>query len=236
MNLGIFSLSLSVADLAASRAFYEKLGFAVIGGDPSHNYLMMASGHTKIGLFQGMFEHNTLTFNPTDVRGIQKHLKVQGIELLAEADEDTTGPAHMTLLDPDNNPILFDQHDDDFMAALHAGEIGWVDLTVPNAERVRDFYAEVVGWAPQPVPVDDHEDYNMTHMGQPVTGVCHQKGVNAGLPAQWMVYFKVADLAAALEKVAAQGGTVLRQPTPETGGYAVIQDPAGAICALMSAV
>ncbi|MEM8884972.1 MAG: VOC family protein [Planctomycetota bacterium] len=122
MNLGNFSVSLAVRDIAASRAFYETLGFEVIGGDQAQNWLILRNGTTKIGLFQGMFDRNTLTFNPgwdddgkpletfTDVRAIQKRLKEGGIALTQEADESTEGPAHLVLLDPDGNPVLFDQH------------------------------------------------------------------------------------------------------------------------------
>jgi catechol 2,3-dioxygenase-like lactoylglutathione lyase family enzyme len=110
MNLGTFSISLAVKDIKASRAFYERLGFAAFDGDEAQNWLMLRNGDTKIGLFQGMFEANTLTFNPPDVRGIQKALKAGGATLVLEADESTTGPAHAMLLDPDGNPILLDQH------------------------------------------------------------------------------------------------------------------------------
>lgn len=122
MPLGAFSISLAVKDIAASRAFYEKLGFSVSGGNQAQNWLILKSGTTVIGLFQGMFPSNTLTFNPgwdqnaqpvdefTDVRDIQKHLKAEGLALAAEADESTTGPAHLMLIDPDGNPVLFDQH------------------------------------------------------------------------------------------------------------------------------
>lgn len=122
MQLGAFSVSLAVKDLAASRAFYEKLGFATLGGDASQNWLILKNGDVVIGLFQGMFEKNMLTFNPgwdqnakpvptfTDVREIQKRLKAQGLALTTEADESTTGPAHLVVVDPDGNPILIDQH------------------------------------------------------------------------------------------------------------------------------
>jgi catechol 2,3-dioxygenase-like lactoylglutathione lyase family enzyme len=122
MKLGAFSLSLAVKDLAASRAFYEKLGFNTLGGDASQGWLILKNGECVIGLFQGMFEKNMLTFNPgwdsnaqpldefTDVREIQKRLKAQGIQPMQEADESTTGPAHFVVVDPDGNPILFDQH------------------------------------------------------------------------------------------------------------------------------
>ncbi|MFZ1400492.1 MAG: VOC family protein [Candidatus Promineifilaceae bacterium] len=122
MELGAFSISLAVKDLEVSRAFYEKLGFTVFGGDPAHHYLMMKNGDHVIGLFQGMFDKNILTFNPgwsqaaenldsfTDVRDLQKALKAQGVELNEEADETTSGPAYFTLVDPDGNPILVDQH------------------------------------------------------------------------------------------------------------------------------
>lgn len=122
MNLGNFSLSLAVKDIEASRAFYRKLGFEVFGGDASQGWLIMKSPSCVIGLFQGMFEKNTLTFNPgwdsegktledfTDVREIQKALKAEGVEVLSEADETASGPASCIVLDPDGNPILIDQH------------------------------------------------------------------------------------------------------------------------------
>lgn len=122
MDLGNFSVSLSVQDIAVSRAFYEKLGFTQVGGEQSQNWLIMQNGTATIGLFQGMFEGNILTFNPgwdrdgnnidpfTDVRDIQQRLKQVGIELTVEANPDTTGPAHITLIDPDGNALLIDQH------------------------------------------------------------------------------------------------------------------------------
>ncbi|BDC50518.1 hypothetical protein F183_A28340 [Bryobacterales bacterium F-183] len=124
MTLGAFSVSLAVKDIAASRAFYEKLGFEQVMGDQSQNWLILRNGDTTIGLFQGMFEKNTLTFNPgwsgsaealsafSDVRELQQKVKEQGITPVAEADETTTGPASMVLIDPDGNPILIDQHVD----------------------------------------------------------------------------------------------------------------------------
>lgn len=122
MNLGAFSISLAVKDIAASKAFYEKLGFSVFHGDISQNWLILKNGDHIIGLFQGMFEKNILTFNPgwdqnaetlasfTDVRELQRMLKARGLELSSEADEHTTGPASLMLVDPDGNPILLDQH------------------------------------------------------------------------------------------------------------------------------
>ncbi len=122
MELGAFSVSLAVKDLSASRAFYEKLGFTRFGGDVEQNYLIMKNGDTVIGLFQGMFESNILTFNPgwdaganalenfDDVREIQKALKAGGVSLMSEADEGTTGPASLMVNDPDGNMILIDQH------------------------------------------------------------------------------------------------------------------------------
>ena len=122
MDLGAFSVSLSVKDLAASQAFYEKLGFQPVGGDASQNWLILRNGDHVIGLFQGMFDKNILTFNPgwdqqgnetnpfTDVREIQETLKARGVELTREADESGEGPASLTLIDPDGNPILIDQH------------------------------------------------------------------------------------------------------------------------------
>jgi lactoylglutathione lyase len=122
MKLGAFSVSLSVKDIHASKTFYENLGFSDLGGDISQNWLIMKNENCIIGLFQGMFEKNILTFNPgwdenaknldsfTDVREIQRHLKERGIPLQAEADESTEGPAHIMLEDPDGNQILVDQH------------------------------------------------------------------------------------------------------------------------------
>ena len=122
MKLGAFSVSLSVKDLSASKRFYETLGFSVFGGDMAKNYLIMKNGDALIGLFQGMFENNILTFNPgwdqnagavegyTDVRDIQKKLKQEGVAFNTEADESTTGPASFIITDPDGNAILVDQH------------------------------------------------------------------------------------------------------------------------------
>lgn len=122
MDLGAFSFSLAVTDLAASQAFYEQFGFTVFGGVAAENWLILKNGEAAIGLFQGMFERNTLTFNPgwdsnatrrdefTDIRDLQRQLKAQGVQLVAEADETTTGPAFLMALDPDGNPVLVDQH------------------------------------------------------------------------------------------------------------------------------
>lgn len=121
MDLGAFSISLTVKDLRASRAFYEKLGFEVTGGSEEESYLILINGETIIGLFLGMFEKNILTFNPgltnkkerleefTDVREIQRRLKEQGVDLTSEVDESTSGAGSITLVDPDGNPILIDQ-------------------------------------------------------------------------------------------------------------------------------
>jgi lactoylglutathione lyase len=121
MELGVFSVSLAVKDLQASKAFYEKLGFTVFAGN-GQNWQILKNGTTVIGLFQGMFEKNILTFNPgwdndaqvvdgfTDVRELQRQLKAQGVTLMTEADETTTGPASFIAVDPDGNPILVDQH------------------------------------------------------------------------------------------------------------------------------
>ncbi|WP_341227008.1 VOC family protein [uncultured Arcticibacterium sp.] len=122
MKLGAFSISLAVKDIHKSKAFYEKLGFTYKGGNIDQNWIVLRNENTVIGLFQGMFEGNIITFNPgwdsdaqnleefDDVRAIQNQLKAQGIELTGEADETTTGPAHITLTDPDGNNILIDQH------------------------------------------------------------------------------------------------------------------------------
>jgi catechol 2,3-dioxygenase-like lactoylglutathione lyase family enzyme len=114
MELGQFSLSLAVKDIHASLAFYQKLGFELYDDHRDQNWVILKNGNTVIGLFQGMFEKNLLTFVPKDVRGIQKHLKANGVKLDSEADESTTGPAYITLTDPDGNPIMFDQHDPDY--------------------------------------------------------------------------------------------------------------------------
>ncbi|MFE4429247.1 VOC family protein [Peribacillus butanolivorans] len=122
MKLGAFSVSLSVKDINKSKSFYENLGFQVFGGDITQNWLIMKNESCIIGLFQGMFEKNILTFNPgwnenaenlnsfTDIRDIQNQLKENGIKILSEADETTVGPASFTIEDPDGNPILVDQH------------------------------------------------------------------------------------------------------------------------------
>ena len=109
MDLGTFSVSLAVEDLKRSRAFYEKLGFKVGGGEAKEKWLILRNGEAKIGLFEGMFESNILTFNPEDVRAIQKLLKSKGVAFLMEADEKSSGPAHAALADPDGNQILLDQ-------------------------------------------------------------------------------------------------------------------------------
>jgi lactoylglutathione lyase len=122
VKLGAFSVSLTVKDIYASKEFYENLGFQTLGGDISQNWLILKNENCIIGLFQGMFEKNILTFNPgwnekaenldsfTDVREIQKQLKEKGTKFLTEANEAGEGPAHFTIEDPDGNLILFDQH------------------------------------------------------------------------------------------------------------------------------
>jgi catechol 2,3-dioxygenase-like lactoylglutathione lyase family enzyme len=122
MTLGNFSVSLNVKDLAASRAFYEKLGFRIVGGQQERRYLIMQNGTTTIGLFQGMIPSNILTFNPgwdhtcatvpgfTDIRDLQREMQARGLTLSTLAEPDSTGPASLTLSDPDGNMILLDQH------------------------------------------------------------------------------------------------------------------------------
>ena len=122
MELGAFSISLAVKNLEASRAFYQKLGFEVVGGDPSQDWQILRNGDHTIGLFQGMFDKNILTFNPgwdahgnpiesfTDVRELQRRVEAQGVSLDSRADESATGPASFIAVDPDGNPILVDQH------------------------------------------------------------------------------------------------------------------------------
>lgn len=122
MQLGNFSVSLSVSDLQASKAFYGSLGFVPVGGDEEQRWIILRNGDCIVGLFQGMFEKNMLTFNPgwnaqcetlpefTDVRDLQRQLKSQGVSFASEADEGTSGPASFMIIDPDGNPILVDQH------------------------------------------------------------------------------------------------------------------------------
>lgn len=122
MKIGAFSISLNVKDLKRSQEFYEKLGFTIFAGNFDQNYLIMKNGDAIVGLFQGMFQNNILTFNPgwdqdcnlvegyDDVRAIQKNLKSKGVSFQTEADENTTGPAHFVIIDPDGNTILVDQH------------------------------------------------------------------------------------------------------------------------------
>ena len=122
MQLGAFSISLAVKDIQASKAFYEKFGFKAFGGNAEHKWLILKNGDHVIGLFQGMFEKNILTFNPgwnqdaqqlpafTDVRELQRQLKAQGVAFSTEADEQTSGPASFIAVDPDGNPVLVDQH------------------------------------------------------------------------------------------------------------------------------
>lgn len=122
MELGAFSVSLAVKDLGASREFYEKLGFSSHGGDASQGWLILKNGDCIVGLFQGMFDQNILTFNPgwdsdaqelpafTDIRELQRRFRNEGLTMTAEADENTTGPASFVMTDPDGNMILFDQH------------------------------------------------------------------------------------------------------------------------------
>lgn len=122
MELGAFSVSLTVKDIEASKAFYEKLGFVVFGGEQAQNWLILKNGDTVIGLFQGMFDRNMLTFNPgwdssadplgsfTDIRDVQRELKARGVAFLTEVDESGSGPSSFLVADPDGNPVLVDQH------------------------------------------------------------------------------------------------------------------------------
>jgi len=122
MNLGAFSISLTVKDIEVSKQFYEKLGFKVFGGDQAQNWLILKNGDHLVGLFQGMFDKNVLTFNPgwnnnaeklkefDDVRALQRQLKEKNVDFASEADENSVGPASFMVIDPDGNPILIDQH------------------------------------------------------------------------------------------------------------------------------
>ncbi len=113
-----------------------------------------------------------------------------------------------------------------------AGQIGWIDLTVPNADTARDFYAAVIGWKPEPVDMGGYADYNMTDpdSGTPVAGVCHRRGENAALPPVWMVYFTVPNLEASIKAALENGGAIVDGPR---GGFCILRDPAGAVAALV---
>ena len=119
---------------------------------------------------------------------------------------------------------------------MPVGSMGWIDLTAPNADKVRDFYSSVIGWKPENVAMDGYNDYNMTSpaTGEPNAGICHKQGVNANLPSVWMPYFIVADMDESISSVKNLGGKVLVEPKNMggQGRYAVIEDPAGAVCAL----
>lgn len=118
------------------------------------------------------------------------------------------------------------------------GSIAWTDLTVRNAQAIRDFYADVIGWQPEPFSMGEYADYTMAdpETGEPVAGICHSRGVNADLPPQWLIYVVVEDVDQAAERCVQFGGTVLRGPTSmgPASRYCVIQDPSGAVCALYS--
>lgn len=119
------------------------------------------------------------------------------------------------------------------MSQMAVGKVGWIDNTAENAGDLRKFYEAVIGWESEPVPVEDHEDFNMTVNGEPQAGICHRVGVNADVPPGWMVYFVVADLDASLQAVVAQGGSVIADRREGSGpGFAYIKDPGGAVCAL----
>jgi len=118
------------------------------------------------------------------------------------------------------------------------GSVGWIDLTVENASEIRDFYASVTGWHHSPVSMGDYDDFNMTApgSGEPKAGICHARGGNAGLPAQWLIYITVEDVDASAARCQKLGGSILSGPKNmgEMGRYCVIQDPAGAVCALFA--
>src|SRR5262245_38509790 len=121
------------------------------------------------------------------------------------------------------------------MSAADVGKIGWIDLSVPDAEALRDFYRDVVGWSAEGVEMGGYQDFCMSPPdADPVAGVCHARGVNAGIPAQWLIYITVADLEHSLERCRSLGGEVVRGPRELAGQgrFAVVRDPAGAVCAL----
>ena len=233
MDLGHFSISLAVKDLAASRKFYETIGFARIDGD-DERWLMMASGKARIGLFQQMFEQNLITFNPSDARSIENALKDAGYAI-ERPSEGTEGPTHFAVRDPDGNSILVDQTDGE-LETTPIGKAGWIDLTVPDAGSLKDFYADVLGVDTSAVDMGGYNDFCVLDgNGVPAAGVCHARGKNVGLPPVWLVYFVVSDIEASIARVEANGGEVVRRPPSKGSGghrYCVIRDPAGAQCAL----
>lgn len=232
MDLGHFSTSLAVKDLAASRKFYETMGFAQVDGD-GERWLLMANGRARIGLFQGMFDQNLITFNPPDARSIEKALKTAGYTI-DKPSEGSEGPTHFAVRDPDGNSILVDQHDGK-AEAPPVGKAGWIDLTVNDVETLTDFYANVLGVETSPVDMGGYADYCLLDAtGAPGAGVCHARGTNEGLPPVWLVYFVVGDIEASMARVKANGGKVLRPPKSVAGEsrYCVIEDPQGTKCAL----
>jgi lactoylglutathione lyase len=234
MKLGNFSVSLTVKDIKASREFYEKLGFEQIDGVEEQNWLIMRLGETIIGLFQGMFDKNLMTFNPRDVRKVQEALKAQGIQPVTEA-EAGEGPAHMVVQDPDGNTILFDQHEASHQSMRSPdGKVVWHDLTVPNADKVRDFYASLVGWKAEDLSMGDYSDYVMRASDKSSVGICHRRGANENIPSGWMMYINVYDLKACLDKAESLGGKILEVRKADDGSpyFAYIQDPGGAVCGL----
>ena len=114
------------------------------------------------------------------------------------------------------------------------GTIGWIDLTAPNADGLKDFYAQVAGWTPEPVSMGDYNDYNMTSDGVARAGVCHKKGLNSEIPTQWMIYINVPDLNASCAACTANGGELMGEirEAGSMGRFCIIKDPAGAVCAL----
>ena len=232
MDLGHFSISLAVKDLAASRRFYETFGLQVIDGD-GERWLMMASGKARVGLFQQMFEQNLITFNPADARSIEKAFNNAGYAI-DKPTEGSEGPTHFALRDPDGNSILVDQYEVK-AEAPPIGKAGWIDLTVPDADALKAFYCDVLGVKASAVDMGGYSDYCLLDAsGAPGAGVCHARGPNTGLPPIWMVYFVVDDIEASMDRVIANGGQVLRPPKSVAGSsrYCVIQDPQGTTCAL----
>ena len=231
MQLGQFSISLAVKDLAASRKFYETVGFKKIDGD-DQRWLVLENGEAKIGLFEKTFEGHRLTFHPPDARALETAFREAGYPI-EKPTEGTEGPAHFTLRDPDGNTLLVDQPETP--PAMPVGKVGWVDLTVGGAEALKGFYSTVLGVSATAVDMGGYSDFALVDAkGAGAAGVCHARGPNEGLPPVWLVYFVVENLEASLARVEAQGGTVVRRPPAESGGhrYAVIRDPQGTFCAL----
>lgn len=249
----VFSADIAVPDHAREVRFYSRV--LSTGSQPlwRESDLMNNLGMPIIGLGQRgpAYEKLPLQWMPhfqvADVAASVQRAVAQGGTLLMDAKADGGSTQWAVLLDPNGAafgivpvvPAGALPPIDPAAAAAPMGRIGWVDLTVPNAEAMRDFYCDVIGWSPEDVAMRDgiegYADYNMLRAdGHPGAGVCHARGGNAGLPPVWMIYLPVADMAESLRRVAEEGGTVLKAVQGKNGQYvyAAVRDPVGAVFAL----